>query len=122
MQLKLSKWDPSHAERKALCEAGMKYDQKGLTRAGRAFFKHVEREPLWGEPSEDANICNERGQAQIDEIVFSQDTYWEQGCHSKYGNIVQGWRPDGRGARWQIVSGYHLLGLLDPRWVYWFCQ
>lgn len=122
MLLKLSEWDPSPAEREALCEAGKVYDRKGLTRAGRAFSKHAECEPLWGDPSKEAKLCNERGQAILHEIVFSDDTIWEQGHHPKHGDIVQGWRPDGRGARWQVASEFHFMGFLDPRWVFWFGQ
>lgn len=115
MLLRPSEWNPSPAEREALSDAGTVYDRKGLTRAGRAFAKHVKREPLWGEPSEDASICNEQGQSHLDEIAFSEDTSWKLRCHRYYGNIIEGWRRDGRGARWQVGSEYYFMGFLDPQ-------
>lgn len=97
-----------------LLEAGKVYDRAGLTRAGRAFQKHAERSAIWGDPEDCAEICNERGQAILSDIVCSEETWWTERFHPRYGLIVEGYLPDGRGARWKVAD-IHFLGFLEPR-------
>ena len=106
-------WEPTAAELKALWKAGKAYDRSGFIRAGRAFYKHAGRSCCWGDYSENRSTCNGRGLTILREIVFSQNTRWETRRLDDYGNVVEGFRPDGRGARWR-ASDHFFFGFLDP--------
>ena len=87
----------------------------GFTRAGRAIQKHGSRSPeVWGDPAgKSPTELNASGQAVVDQIANSPDTVWTARHHTRFGDVLEGKLPDGRGARWS-GDGKKFHGFLEP--------
>lgn len=97
-----------------LSGAGQAPDTGAFTRAGRAFQKHGSRNPnTWGKPKGSPADMNSTGQGILDNIINSPDTSWQTRHHARFGDVVEGRLPDGRGARWS-GDGRNFHGFLEP--------
>ena len=97
-----------------LSKAGEEPFRNDLTRAGHSFQEHGNRTSgIWEKPKGNPEELSKRGQDNLDHIINAKDTQWVARHHVRFGNIVEGRLPDGRGARWS-ADGKKFHGFLDP--------
>ncbi|GCF11756.1 RHS repeat-associated core domain-containing protein [Dictyobacter arantiisoli] len=96
---------PACIDPQTLSDAGNAPDKGGMTRAGRAFQKHVSRvdgSQFGTDPGKPA-LRNQMGQYTLDDILTHPDLQWTQNYYSsdkKY--VLDGYIPDGRGVRYSL--------------------
>ena len=98
-----------------LAEAGKVPSKGGFTEAGRAFQKHADRVggELWGKVQGTPAEINAKGQSILETIVNSEDTQWSTRYHARFGDILEGYLPDGRGARWSLNPVVKFIGFIS---------
>lgn len=104
---------PNSITPETLRAAGEVVDRSSFTKAGRAYQKHGSRRPSrWGSPVGNSEVINEIGQQHLDQIINSPDTQWTIRHHARFGEILEGRLPDGRGVRWS-ADGRTFHGFLE---------
>ncbi|PSO57684.1 MAG: hypothetical protein BRC38_14580 [Cyanobacteria bacterium QH_6_48_35] len=96
-----------------MLQAGKVPDRGGFTRAGRAFEKHAQINPLvWGSLRGDVETKNKTGQSILEEVINSPNTQWFQRYHAlRKKEVIEGKLPGGKGERWS-ADGREFIGFL----------
>lgn len=83
-----------------LMEAARVTDKNGLSRVGRALFKHGGREgSVFPKASGNPEAINKQGEAILKEILSSPDVEVVTRRHARFGNVSEYKLPNGQGAK-----------------------